>query len=406
MTKNTLKRFLYIAFGALLSQGVLFLSYTYTMHVDMDKLGVISTALGIMSIALILIDFGGVVTLKQFESIEEVFNKVLNIVIIRLIIFILLTFIYFSFKDAIDPRIAMFLSATLTGLFFTIFNFTGLLDVVTKNSIHAVLSSPHLTVVGVALLFIEDSSYQAIGDLCTLSLIITYITHLFYVFLYFKSKIEIKRECRNITAESLKYNFYEGFFILLAVLPGQVVVRFFSVYLFEKFDSSTAAIYNYAKTLQGLFNQAITLIRRAEYPNLMAFKGCSFNLINWMKAQALSLLSGVLGMLSLFILIFTGLIELEVYLGIIIALQSLVWFAFSVYFVWLQIHFENKWQGFYGVMVVLFSFSVLFFNSLNDVADVFYLEIFASVSSFIALIVVKRLVFLYGILKNEKSRNC
>lgn len=385
---SSLKRSVNLLLGAGLGQGMLFAAYTYGMLSNAETIGYLSTSLGIVVLLVMCLEYGGGVILRQFNNDQYLANKVVSILYCRLMLLALMLAvvgIVFTF-DLVHDYVEKFIQASLIGVVFSIFNFTGFLDVKSKYSLHALLSGLHLMLLSVFIV-LDGKDPVVAGGLVSLGLLINFVVHLVAVFLWAKKdsvRFVLKRH-------SLREVVREGGYVMLASLPGQILPRFFGVFLLEFGGAITAAVYNYLKLVQGLFNQAVTILRRAEYPRLIPFYRQQFALADFMSAQRLSVIASFIGVAlvsSLFL--FHEQMVLDYGSILMIIGQSIVWFGTSLYFLWLQVQQNNKAQGFYGVLIVIIAIVLFYIVNPYDALTIIAVEIVSALLAFVVVLFLSR----------------
>ncbi len=383
---SSVRRSVNLLVGALLGQGMLFGAYTYGMLNNSEAIGYLSTSLGIVVLMVMALEYGGGIILRQFDSDQDLINKVAAILCCRIVILVLLLIGIgvAAVFHLIDNYIEQFILAALVGIAVSVFNFTGLLDVKTQYSTHALLSGLHQMLLSVFIVLGGENPLIG-GALVTVGLLINFVVQALYVYRWSQQN-GVKFVCEKA---ALKEVFAEGGYVMMSTLPGQILPRFFGVFLLGVGGASAAAVYNYLKLVQGLFNQGVTIFRRAEYPRLIGHYGQAFVLRQFMAAQKFSVAGSFMGVfLIATLLMFHNKLNVDFGAVVLLIVQSLLWFGTSLYFLWLQVQRNNKVQGFYGVLIVLLALVVFWLVDPHSALTVLLVEIISSVIAFIIVLLL------------------
>jgi len=345
--------------GAALGQGAFLLTSIYYLTTDPHKIGKIGTGYGLASLAILIIDWGGSVTQRQIVEghcpkailVSYVKTRVAPLGLIAVSLGAVLTW---GDATAVVPQ---FLQGAALGIALSIFNITGLLDVLDVRATHGYFQGFPALGLSLCLLLAPDASPLVYGYAFSLGCVVMFAQQLLFV----RGVGRKERECPLRPAPSVPMLRSEGAKVLVASLPGQLITRMVPSVMVLASVAELAAVYNTLKQAQGLLNQVVTLLRRAEYTALQALLRSSPKRLCILRSQYVSIGGGLLvgsaGMLALWATAHAT----EISGSVIVAayFQSMLWLATSSIFHVKQVRGNNGDQARYGIAIIAL-FVVLF----------------------------------------------
>lgn len=342
--------------GALVGQGSMLLTSFVLVATKNPLAGALTTAIAINALMLILIDWGGQVVQRQIASRDEADVNVFDFAIARLPIFFVITFVFFFAPEELFgvSEVRSFLIASTIGLFFSVFNMAGLLDISDNEVRHGLIAGMNYLALSIYILittlWLGNLSIEWAGLLNGFCIAIISLLTLKWIR---KGQTYKKKQ---ISAKAISTIFREGFLVCFTLVPGQVISRTISVLLLGNTGQNEAALFNFMKSFSGVFTQCITFARRAEYKKVYKAVSSQKDLnFKSFKSQHNSLTLGLVGIaFAAAILIFIkDLLGIPHQLIIALLLHGFLWLISSSYFNYYQI-VSNNWIQTIHVFITYF----------------------------------------------------
>ena len=386
------KRFFNLALGAGIGQGCMLVTAAILVATQNALAGEFTTAIGISSLLLLLIDWGGQVSQRQFVAGSEENTNLTNFIFARLpplFFSLVLILTVRHFTDEKFEFITTYLIWSSLGFAFSILNFSGYLDVKSKYAQHGLLSN--INHIAMALYALTCISYDVKLDPATSGAInsLGIITTSILVALMTKNAGNNGFYAPNFI--SIKHLAAQGFIITTGQLPGQIISRSISIVLLQNAGSTVAAQYNLLKSAAGIFTQIVTLARRANYNDIYSNLTKTNDYYKFRpEAQIRSILLGLLFAATSFTALFLLKNSLEITSLSISALlvQNILWLWSSSYFFQMQVYGKNNNQSLHALATCTAAIPFIYLANTKTVAQAILYESLFSFGIFIAFYLI------------------
>ncbi|GGQ16704.1 hypothetical protein [Shewanella litoralis] len=367
------KKIFSIISGAFIGQLLLFLAYGYGLNLYPVILGQISNAVGLFILISLICDFGGGFYLKQNYENETKTHAFLTIrLIINFICSVAILIISFFVQDEFISEFLFYISPFI---FFNSLNVNSLLDVTSEKSWFNIISSMHLCYTAIFIFFRNESAmYLAIGIsfFYTSYSIVTFIVSGLKISCFFK--FELLNQHKYVFIESLK--------ICVVLLPGQLIPRLLSLIIYTGFSEIYAAVYNFLKTSQNIFNQVVTLVRRVAFAPMKLLyleRGFYLKSVFSVGVSQFFLFISLFFMVVFFFLVPLLYQPVSIYDSMAFIFQSLTWYLISTYIFYLQCLGNNNIPATYSFFIMLFFVTFLVFFEFSNLVSIVIFEAFCSI---------------------------
>jgi hypothetical protein len=383
--------------GTILGQGLLFIASLILLSKNPDFIGNVGTGYGLAMMLTMVCDWGGSTTQRQNANRMPNLALAKKYAALRIPVAVVVAIILLVIISNHLPNmeISFFLLGATPGIILFSVNTSGLLDVIDQHATHAYWQGLPAAALALSLLFLNEADSLVCGIIFSAGCL-TMIS--IQSWLTFKNA-DLMRCSPNSqnpnTPPQLKELFIEGAYILTCNLPGQVLARAIPTIFAAEGLPKIAAIYNLIKQSQGLLNQAVSLLRRAEYVRATERVSKAFSIKNMFHSQGVSIVLGLfLGIITTVALaLLSEHLNLPISAITIAFIQSSVWLTTSAYFFHLQLNNKNSHQAFFGLIVLAIFFTLYFLYSPESIVSIISLEIAASILSFMAVILGSRKIF-------------
>lgn len=376
------KKLVNLVMGALIGQGSMLLTSFVLISTGHPLAGALTTALGVNALLLVVIDWGGQVLQRQAASAGFQTLNPLEFAIARLPILLLVTFALIVVPAELygDAGVKRFLLASTIGLWFSIANMSGFLDVADDESAYGLISGLNYFLVAIyvttSLLFglslrIEVAGWINGAALACISLMTLRWT---------RRQHGLRRA--SLDRRSIGYLIKEGFVVSLTLLPGQVIARVISVAILGTGGGQEAAKFNFMKSFSGVFNQCVILLRRSGYSKLYRTTVDSGNRrFRTFSTQYSIILVGVIGLLcgGLALFLIRDRLGLSESLILAVCVHGACWLISSSYFYHYQIVSWNWLPSFHAILTCMVVVtSVLFLTRVESAVAGILMELCVS----------------------------
>lgn len=388
-------RFFNLAIGAGLGQGCMLITAAVLVASQVPLAGELTTAIGISSLLLLFIDWGGQVWQRQHSTDKKNKINLTNFAAARIPAVFLLIFILVASahtRQATNSFIHDFLLYSLPGLAFSILNFSGYLDINSKASLHGLFANiNHIMVSTYTILCVAFNiklDPSTAGSINSAGIITS------TALLLLLTKMAGQNGYYAPNYQSIKYFWQQGLIITIGQLPGQVISKAISIMLLQNSGSSTAAQYNLLKSASGIFTQIVTLARRAYYNkihnHLTSMKDPYLFSI---KVHSRILLLGSLSSAACMVLVMVLQEKLKIpYQAIeVLFLQNILWLGSSSYFYQQQILGINSPQSIHALSTCGIIIPVALLANINTAATAILYEAAISTLVFLLFILAKKI---------------
>lgn len=386
------KKFLNLGLGAFLGQGSMLFTSFMLLAVGNSIAGSLTTALGVCALFLIVIDWGGQVVQRQNVAQKIDSKNLYEYVIARLPAFSIsiLLILILPLEVVGGQHVKSFLIPSIIGFFFSIFNMSGVLDISSKSNKHGLFSGLNYLAIAVYVvvsLFVTRTEIEMSTAGYINGLVLSII-----------SLVTLRWACIDVGAgEPIKYKstlhvFQQGFWVVLSAIPGQIISRAISVSLLQGVGDGAAAKFNFIKSFSGVFNQCVTLLRRAEFKKIFDSIDNENRGWNIFRCQLKSLVFGaiaiIIGVTSL--LPFVKLLNITYSLVFLLAIHSALWLVSSAYFNFFQIIAKNWLQPIHTLTTCLIAVGWILVMGVSSPEKALLLEFSVSFSVFIFIYFARR----------------
>jgi hypothetical protein len=372
-------RILAMLTGTLTGQGILFIVTANLLTIKANIIGDITTGYGISALLSIVADWGGSITQRQINVIDNETKVFQQYAKIRFPIGLLIAFaaIQSYYLSLPNQAVSEFIIGSLVGIITFCFNTSGVLDISDTKARHAYWQGLPATFLSCYLMFssnlnplLAGLSFSA-GCFCLMG-IQTWMIHS-------NKPNKNYSATKHVAINKInnKFIFREGLVVLATNLPGQIIARLISATLVSQNLSSSAGIYNFIKQSQGILNQTVTLLRRAEYNKALNYIKSDTNRVSNFKIQKLSIVLGVIiGIAGNFIiLLFTDKLKITHHTIIASFTQSIIWLFSSSIFFRYQLQGNNSRQAIYSGCIAMTYCPIYLMTNFHNVAFIIWLEI-------------------------------
>jgi hypothetical protein len=253
-----------------------------------------------------------------------------------------------------DAAVKGFLLASTIGLWFSIANMSGFLDVADDESAYGLISGMNYFLVAiyvaVSLLFHLSLRIDVAGWINGAALVCISLMTLHWT--------QRQRGFRRVGLDptSIGYLIKEGFVVSLTLLPGQVIARVISVSILGASGGQEAAKFNFIKSFSGVFNQCVILLRRSGYSKLYRTTVDRGNrrFTNF-SVQYSTILIGTIGLVcgALILFLIRGSVGLSQSLILAVCVHGVCWLISSSYFYHYQLVSRNWLPSLHAILTCM-----------------------------------------------------
>jgi len=376
------KKLVNLVMGAFIGQGSMLLTSFALISTRHPLAGALTTALGVNALLLVVIDWGGQVLQRQAASASDQTLNPLEFSIARLPVLLLVTFALIVVPAELygDTGVKRFLLASMIGLWFSIANMSGFLDVADDESAYGLISGLNYFLVAIyvtaSLLFGFSLRIEAAGWINGTALACISLMTLHWT----RRQHGLRRA--SLDRRSIGYLIKEGFVVSLTLLPGQVIARVISVSILGAGGGQEAAKFNFMKSFSGVFNQCVILLRRSGYSKLYRTTVNSGNRrFRTFSTQYSTILVGVVGLLCGGVALFLVRDRLGLSESLILAVcvHGACWLLSSSYFYHYQIVSWNWLPSLHAMLTCMVVVtSVLFLTRVESAVAGILMELCVS----------------------------
>ncbi|NOV26771.1 hypothetical protein E5S69_25060 [Cupriavidus necator] len=392
-TRN--RKLVNLVMGAFIGQGSMLLTSFVLISTEHPLAGALTTALGVNALLLVVIDWGGQVLQRQAASADMQTQNPLEFAIARLPILLLVTIALIIVPGELygDDGVKRFLLASSVGLWFSIANMSGFLDVADEESAYGLISGLNYLLVAVyvssSLFFGFSLRIEIAGWINGAAL-----AGIALMTLRWAQRQQGARRRASLDRESIGYLIKEGFVVSLTLLPGQVIARVISVSILGAGGGHEAAKFNFMKSFSGVFNQCVILLRRSGYSKLHSMTlNSGTRRFRTFSAQYPTILAGVAGLLcgGLALFLIRDRLGLSAALIVAVCTHGACWLLSSSYFYHYQIVSWNWLPSLHAILTCMVVVaSVLFVTKVDSAVAGILTELCVSFFCFGIIFLVDR----------------
>lgn len=388
------KKLMNLAMGAFIGQGSMLITSFILISTRNPAAGALTTALGVNALLLVIIDWGGQVLQRQAASARPHSLNPLEFAIARIPVLLLVTLSLILVPSGIygDSDVKRFLITSTIGLWFSIANMSGFLDVSDDESAYGLISGLNYFLVAIyvaaSLVFGFTLRIEVAGWINGIAL--AYIS---LMTLRWTRRRHVLTHM-NLDTNSISYLMREGFVVSLALLPGQVISRVISISILGVGGGQEAAKFNFMKSLSGVFNQCVILLRRSGYSKLYRETiNAGDKRFKTFSTQYSTILVGTAGLIfgGLILILIRKNMGLSEALVVAICVHSACWLISSSYFYHYQIVSENWLPSLHAILTcVVVVTSVLFLTKVENAVVGILMELCVSFLCFVIIFFIDR----------------
>lgn len=387
----SIRRTLNLAAGSFIGQGSMLITSILLLHNSNSNAGAITTALGLVALATLVVDWGGLVAQRQELTLSP--DKPINLknqINSRIpIAFLVATVILASHFVEGTPLTTILLLAT-PGIASQAFNTFGYLDILSKNSSHGLFSGSHYLVASVyilaKILSNETPDPATIGLIISLALLLTNFGSALATISLSKTKA---RQAFSISASHKLIK--EGAIITTTLIPGQLISRCAATYLLGLNQDTAAAIYNLSKNLTSIYTQAISISRRGFYSKIhsRSIKTTKHRTIFSQQIEPNLLALAIIATSSI-TWAFLDQTIISVATAAILGAHCAAWSLSSSYYFKLQIVGNNRLQSIHSITCAVITPPLIITGTSKSAEGIIFLETLISFITFALLYLASR----------------
>lgn len=383
-----------LVMGAFIGQGSMLLTSFILISTGHPLAGALTTALGVNALLLVVIDWGGQVLQRQAASAGMQTLNPLEFAIARVPILLLVTIALIVVPGELygDAGVKRFLLASSIGLWLSIANMSGFLDVADEESAYGLISGLNYFLVALyvsaSLVFGFSLRIEIAGWINGTALAGIALMTLRWA----QRQHGVGRT--SLDRRSIGYLIREGFVVSLTLLPGQVIARVISVSILGAGGGHEAAKFNFMKSFSGVFNQCVILLRRSGYSKLHRITTkCGNRRFSTFSAQYPTILAGVMGLLcgGLALFLIRDRLGLSEALIVAVCIHGACWLLSSSYFYHYQVVSWNWLPSLHAILTcMVIVTSVLFIAKVDSAVAGILMELAVSFCCFGIIFLVDR----------------
>lgn len=379
----SIKRTLNLAAGSFIGQGSMLITSIFLLHDSNSNAGAITTALGLIALATLVVDWGGLVTQRQELTLTP--NKPINIknqinsrIPPAFLTAAAISAIYFIEEN---PLTTILLFAT-PGIVSQAVNTFGYLDILSKNSSHGLFSGSHYLTASAYILAKalnnETPEPEIIGTAISFSLLLTNFGSTLAAISLSKRKT---KQAFSISASRKLIK--EGATITTTLIPGQIISRCAAIYLLGLNQDTAAAIYNLSKNLTSIYTQAISISRRGFYSKIYArtTKPTEYKTIFSQQIES-NILSFIIIAASSITWVSLEQTTISAAILTILGAHCLAWSISSSYYFKLQITGNNRLQSIHSISCAAITPPLIILGISKSAEGIIILETLISFTTF------------------------